>query len=371
MRQPTLTALAASLPAVVPFVGLEMIERRRGRAFRARIGANELVLGPSPRAVEAMARVAAEANFYCDLEHYALREALGARFGIGMEHVAIGGGIDGLLGQIVRLFMEPGATVVTSLGAYPTFNYHVTGFGGRLVTVPYRDDHEDIGALIDTARAERASIVYLANPDNPMGTWASAEAVTAMIEAVPDDTLFILDEAYFEFAPEGTVPPLADHLERHNLIRLRTFSKAYGMAGQRVGYAIARPDIAAAFDRVRDHFGVSRVAQAGALAALGDAEHLSLVLSENAKGRARIEAIARDNGLASIPSATNFVAIDCGRDGAFAQRVLDALIERDVFIRKSVAPGLDRCIRASVSIDSHLDIFAEELPGALSDAARA
>ena len=150
---------------------------------------------------------------------------------------------------------------------------------------------------------------------------------------------------------------------------MRTFSKAYGMAGVRVGYAIGEAGVIRAFDRIRNHFDVSRVAQAGAIAALGDQPYLQSVVSRIARARARIAEIATASGLAALPSATNFVAIDCGRDGAYAQRVLAALVARDVFVRMPGVAPLDRCIRVSVGTDADLAIFAEELPRAMAAAA--
>ncbi len=261
---PRLTPLAASLPASVPFVGPEAQERARGRPFAARLGANENVFGPSPAAIAAMREAAAGAWMYGDPESHDLRQALAAHHGVAPDAIMIGEGIDGLLGYLVRLLVGPGDTVVTSAGAYPTFNYHVTGFGGVLSSVPYRGDHEDPEALIARATEQGAKLVYLANPDNPMASWHDAARVQAMIDAVPPGCLLVLDEAYIEFAPEGTAPKLDMHDRR--VIRFRTFSKAYGLAGARVGYALAHPELIAAFNKVRNHFGMCRISQAGALA---------------------------------------------------------------------------------------------------------
>ena len=175
-----LTPLVAGLPATVPFVGPESQERDRGRPFKARIGANESVFGPSPLAVEAMQRAAQGMWMYCDPDNHDLRQALAAHHRVAPESIVIGEGIDGLLGYTVRLFVEPGQKVVTSAGAYPTFNYHVAGFGGELVTVPYRHDTEDPEALAEAARASGARLVYIANPDNPMGTWHPRSAAASI-----------------------------------------------------------------------------------------------------------------------------------------------------------------------------------------------
>ncbi len=365
---PRFTPLVASLPASVPFVGPEAQERARGRPFRARIGANENVFGPSPAAIRAMERAARDVWMYGDPENHDLRHALAARHGVRPENIVVGEGIDGLLGYLVRLLVAEGDVVVTSRGAYPTFNYHVTGFGGRLEMVPYRDDREDIEALAEAARRHRPKLIYLANPDNPMGTWHGAGAVARLVEALPEGTLLVLDEAYAEFAPETRFGPLTPTLdiEDPRLIRMRTFSKAYGMAGARIGYALGARPLIAAFDKVRNHFGVGRIAQAGALAALEDRAWLEEVVQKVDEGRARLAAIARDNGLAALPSATNFVAIDCGADGAFARAVLEELVARDIFVRMPFAPPQDRCIRVSVGRPEDLDAFAAALPEALA-----
>jgi len=218
-----------------------------------------------------------------------------------------------------------------------------------------------------------AGLVFYCNPNNPTATYVGAKAtrdfLAKMTSASPDTTILV-DEAYFDYVTDPdheTHVPVA--IEQKNVIVARTFSKAYGMAGVRVGYAIGEAGVIKAFDKVRNHFDVSRIAQAGAIAALGDQPYLQGVVSSIARARARIGEIAKDSGLAALPSATNFVAIDCGRDGAHARRVLAALVARDVFVRMPGVAPLDRCIRVSVGTDADLAIFAEELPRALAASA--
>lgn len=366
MSGPRFSSLVASLPATVPFVGPEAHMRASGRAFRARLGANESVFGPSPQAVEAMARAAQDGWKYGDSESHDLREALAAHHGVGAANIMVGEGIDGLLGLLVRMLVEPGDPVVTSDGAYPTFNYHVAGFGGVLHKVPYRDDREDPAALAARAAEVKAKLVYLSNPDNPMGSWHSARVVARMLEALPEGALLVLDEAYADFAPAEAVPPF--DADDPRLIRMRTFSKAYGLAGLRVGYAVGAAPLIAMFDRIRNHFGMTITAQAGALAALEDQAWLSDVVAQVAAARDRLARIADDHGLFALPSATNFVAIDCGQDGAFARRVLDGLMARDVFVRMPGVAPLDRCIRVSAGRDADLEVFDAALGAALAEA---
>ena len=366
MTGPRYTSLVESLPANVPFVGPEEQERTRGAPFAARLGANESLFGPSPKALAAMRDEAEQVWKYGDPTSHDLRAALADRMGVALENVLVGEGIDGLLGNLVRLLVAPGDAVVTSDGAYPTFNYHVAGFGGVLHKLPYRDDQEDLAALISRAREVDAKLIYYANPDNPMGTWARGQDVFAALDDLPEGCLLCLDEAYVEFAPEGTAAEVLPDDPR--VIRMRTFSKAYGMAGARIGYAVAAAPLIKSFDKIRNHFGMNRMAQAGALAALNDTDWLAHVQAEVAHARDEIARIARDNGLAPIPSATNFVAVDCGRDGDFARAVLAALVARGVFVRMPFVAPQDRCIRISCGRADDLAVLAEALPKALREA---
>ncbi|MEO9340605.1 pyridoxal phosphate-dependent aminotransferase [Mesorhizobium sp. SB112] len=364
--RPLQTPIIQALPATVPFVGPEAQERTRGSSFRARIGANESSFGPSPKVIQRMADVAPDMWKYCDPDNHDLKAALALHLGIPLENVVVGEGIDGLLGLLVRIYISPGDVVVTSLGAYPTFNFHVAAAGGKLVAVPYRDDKEDLDGLLAAAKEHDARLVYLSNPDNPMGTWWEAAEIERFIDALPATTMFVLDEAYGELAHASAIPPIT--IDRPNLVRMRTFSKAYGLAGIRCGYAFGETATIRDFEKVRNHYGVSRMAQIAGEAALADQPYLESVLARVASGRARIAKIGEENGLKPIASATNFVTLDCGSDGAFALKVLQNLLARDVFIRKPMAPVLDRCIRVSVGLDHELDIFEEELPGALAAA---
>jgi len=361
-----LTPHAASLPSTVPFTGPEALERGSGLSFRARLGANESLFGPSPSAIAAMQTAASESWMYGDPENHDLKQYLAIHHGVSPAHIAVGQGIDGLLGLVCRLTLEPHSSVVTSLGAYPTFNFHVAGYGGTLTRVPYKGEHEDPEALLAAARGTSARLLYFANPDNPMGSHHPASVIEEMVRQLPESTLLVLDEAYSDLAPPGTVPDIpADHPQ---VIRMRTLSKGYGLAGARVGYAIANPELVTAFDKVRDHFGISRVSQAGALAALADQEWLRQVQARTLKAREQLSAIASNNGLLPLPSATNFVTIDCGRDGDYARRVLVELGALGVFIRMPGVAPLDRCIRISLGDDHAMDILGQALPRALKAA---
>lgn len=361
---PRFTAIVDQLPATTPFVGPETLERRRGAPFRIRIGANESAFGASPKVRAALTAELARVSWYCDPEHFDLREALARLYGIGRDNLVIGEGIDGLLGLVVRAFVAPGAAVVTSAGAYPTFNYHVTGYGGRLVFVPYGADYRnDIEALVAAARSEGARLLYLANPDNPSGTFLPAEAVAFALAQMPPDCLLVLDEAYAEFAPAGQLAPLEAADPR--LVRLRTFSKAHGLAGLRVGYGIAAPEIVAAFDKIRLHFGVGRLSQVAAAAALSDAAFAGEVVRQVAAGRADYERLAARLGGATIPSMTNFVAFDL-ESAPRSRRMVELLDARGVFVRRPGVAPLDRFVRVTVGTREERAGFAEAFSDALA-----
>ncbi|EKE44020.1 histidinol-phosphate aminotransferase [Oceaniovalibus guishaninsula JLT2003] len=360
MTDPRLTPLAAALPATVPFVGPETLERRRGAPFAARLGANENGFGPSPQALEALQKAAPDAWMYPDPECHELKTALAAHHGLDAEHIVVGEGIDGLLGWLVRLTVAPGTTVVTSSGAYPTFDYHVTGYGGTLSKVPYRDDKEDPQALIARAAETGARLIYLANPDNPTGSVHDAATVERMVAAVPDGALLILDEAYLG-CDAGTPHPCIVP-DDPRVIRMRTFSKAYGLAGLRIGYAIGPKPLIAAFDRVRNHFGVARMSQDAALAALADDAWLAEVQTRIAASRDRIADIAERAGMTPLPSVTNFVACDCG-DAARAGQVMDCLEAAGIFARRPGTPPLDRLVRISCGPEADMALLERALLG--------
>ncbi|WP_072390336.1 pyridoxal phosphate-dependent aminotransferase [Hyphomicrobium sp. CS1GBMeth3] len=366
MKGPPLTRIVRGLPKLVPFVGPEAQERARGRPFAARLGANESLFGPSPAAVRAMAEAAAENWKYSDPESHDLREALARHHGVRADNVVIGEGIDGLLGLAIRMAAEPGAVVVTSDGAYPTFNFHVAVQGAQLVKVPYRDDREDLEALLAAVRATNAAVLYVSNPDNPMGSWWSADEIGRLIAALPDGVLLLLDEAYCDTAPADAIPPI--DVANPQVLRLRTFSKAYGLAGARIGYALGESELILVFEKVRNHYGINRVGQIGALVALTDQPYLSAAVGKIGRARERIADIARQNGLMPLTSAANFVTLDCGADGAFAGAVLEALLERDIFARKPAVAPLNRCIRVSCGRDEDLALFERALPDALAAA---
>ena len=363
-----LTPVVRELPEMVPFIGPETFERRQGRKLRVRLGANESVFGISPAAGEAMQAAVQDNWMYNDPEAYDLTEALAQTHGVAFEQVLVGAGIDELLGLLVRIFADRGEPVVMSNGSYPTFAYHISGHGARLEAVDYVDDQVDLVGLAARVQETGARLVYVANPDNPMGGWRTAKQISDFVDAVGSDCIIILDEAYADFAPQealGDVVTQSVAMPPGNVIRTRTFSKAHGLAGARVGYLLADVKIVDVLKRVRNQFGVNRIAQVGALVSLADTDFVASVVDAVSKGREQLRQVADRLGLNCLASATNFVNIDVG-GGVRARQILARLIETDVFVRMpSSSPG-DRCIRVTVGHPSDHEIFAAALAEALA-----
>ncbi len=350
-----LAPVVAALPATTPFIGPERIMRERGIDTLVRLGANESAFGPSPAAIVAMASELEHTAWYGDPDSLDLRDALARKHRCTPEHLLVGSGIDDLMGLAVRAFVPPGAVAVTSRGTYPTFDYHVAGYGGKIERVDYRGDgRPDLDGLAAAAHVHDAAMVYLANPDNPSGSFATIDEIARLRASLPPRTMLLLDEAYADFVDEAELPA-NDFAE--NLLRTRTFSKAYGMAGARIGYALAHPEIIAVFQNIRLHYGVNRNAQIGALASLRDDAFRARVVAETACGRKAYAVLASELGFSALPSRTNFVCIDIG-DLSRANRILATLLDLGVWIRKPGAPPLDRCIRVTVGTEPMREAFA-------------
>jgi histidinol-phosphate aminotransferase len=357
MAPPMLTHIVGALPASTPFVGPEALERQLGRALTLRLGANESLFGASPQVIAAIQKAAGESQLYGDPEGYELRAALARRHGVTLDHLVLGAGIDELLGVLAQAYLEPGECVVMSDGAYPTFAYQIRGHGGQIRTVPYRADRNDPEALVEQARQSGAKLLYLSNPDNPTGSYLTAAAQHTLLDRLPANCLLVLDEAYAEFAPPDALPDVA--VDDPRVIRFRTFSKAHGLAGMRVGYVLGAPELVRPFDRIRNQFGVGRMTQLAALAALADTAFVASVVAATETGKRDYAALAAEHGFAALPSATNFVAIDVGGVER-ARAILTTLFDREgVFIRMPGVAPLNRCIRVTVGRPEDRARFAE------------
>ena len=329
--------------------GPEELARDAGLATVLRLGSNESPFGPSPKALAAIRAAAAAENRYGDPSLAELRAAIAAHHGVAEANVTVGAGIDDLLGWIVRAYVAPGGPTIAGLGSFPTFEMHATGFGTHLTRVPYRPEARlDLDGFIAAARRAGGGLLFVPNPDNPSGSVYAWSDIVAFLDALPDDSLVIHDEAYANFLPPERAFP-RDAIDPR-MIRLRTFSKEYGLAGARVGYALGAPEAIAALDAVRLLYGISRTSQAAALAALEDGAFIAEVVREIAEGREEYRALGERIGAPTLPSTTNFVLFDFGTPER-AKSILDGLLRRGIHVRKPAFPPLDTYVRISVGAD--------------------
>lgn len=357
------------LQAVEPYVPgrpLEDIRRELGDIEVVKVASNEGPLSPFPGALAAIQTAASGQNLYPDPGSWALRDALGALHGIDPACIAVGNGVDSLIKILCMALLDPGDELVM---CWPSFISHRQGTamqGATWTPAPLRADGAyDLDALL-AAVGPSTKIAVVVSPNNPTGGAVGADELEAFLDALPAHVLPVLDEAYFEYLPEGSHDGVAMLRSGRSLVVMRTFSKAYGLAGLRVGYAIGAPVTIAAFDLVREHFGMGRLQHAGAIAALADQEHLQASIAFTAAGRERIVGIAAGLGLAVVPSSANFVCIDLGRDGDFARAVCAELNRRGVFIRMPWVAPQDRCLRVSVGNADALSILEHELPAVMT-----
>ena len=348
-----------ALPAYKPGKAAEQAEREHDIAEAVKLASNENPYPPPEAVVEAVAAACRGGNVYCDHRAAAVREALADRLGLDVGQVTVGAGSVALLYQLATAYVDPGDEVVTPWISFEAYPISVQTMGGTLVRVPLTADHSfDLDAVAD-AVTERTKLVLLATPNNPTGTAVSTAAVARLAEAVGDDVVVLVDEAYREFADPALGDPVADLLPRFdNVAVARTFSKAYGLAGLRVGYAMAHPEVVSAIDKCLVPFNVNGLAQAAALAALGD--------GAAAEARANIDAITSERGrvvaaLAAdgwdIPDAqANFVWIDLGER---TDDVCISLERRGVVVRPFSGVGIRVTIGTPAQNDRFLAALAE------------
>jgi histidinol-phosphate aminotransferase len=355
LLRPQPAAQVAAVPAVTPFVAPEELARRVGRDSLLRLGANESAFGPSPQAIAAMQAGIPLTSWYADPESVELRTALAARHACAIENIVIGVGIDDLMSLIVRTFCAPGDVSLATRGSYPTWTYHVNAHGAQFATAePTASATIDVDALIAQAAIRKPKVVYVANPDNPSGSFVPATELARLRAGLADDILLVIDEAYADFAAPDLLWP--DRIDP-GTIRMRTFSKAYGLAGARLGYALADAAHIATFQKIRQHYSVNRTAQIGALAALGDPGFVAGVVAEVARGRDEYYALGRTLNVATLPSSTNFVCFEIGTR-AQAEAMVATLLDMGVFVRKPYAPPIDGYIRVTVGTPSERAAFA-------------
>lgn len=333
--------------------GHDLVALRRAHVdgVLVELGSNENTYGPSPAAKQAVLETLNQLFRYPDPLGGDLKRALAAKLGVETAQLILGNGSHELLMQFAQVFAGPQREVVASQFGFAVYAIAAQAAGAPLRIAPAfaRDAAvprgHDLDAIAD-AISPNSAIVYLANPNNPTGTWFGADAFAAFMARVPENVLVVVDEAYAEFADAPEYASALALLPRHpNLIATRTFSKAYALAGLRIGYAVAHPDCIAVLERLRESFNVNMAGLAAAEAALGDEAHLQWSLARNAEQRASLATALRERGHSVYPSLTNFLLVEFGGDTA---RIEAGLLERGVVLRPMAGYGLPECLRITV-----------------------
>jgi histidinol-phosphate aminotransferase len=339
----------ASLQPYIPGKPIEEVEREYGVSNVAKLASNENPLGPSPRALEAARAALAQVNLYPDGSAFALHGALAAHHGVTPAEVFVGNGSNELIELLVRTFVLDGEEVLVSAQSFVAYKLAANAHGRTLMEAPMKARfHYDLDA-IKKLLSRKTKLVFLANPDNPTGSWFSEKDLLPLLDAAPKDTLVVLDEAYAEYvdAP-GYQDSLALRKKYPNLIVLRTFSKIHGLAGLRVGYGLARPDLVEYLDRVRAPFNVNHVAQAAAAAALSDKEHVeksrALVLEQRPVLAAGLEKL----GATVVPSQGNFLLADF--PGRPAKQLFEDMLREGIVLRPLAGYGFPHAQRITVGL---------------------
>jgi histidinol-phosphate aminotransferase len=351
-----------TLAPYVPGKPIEELERELGIRNIIKLASNENPFGPSPAAIEAMRRAISDTWLYPDGSGHVLRHKLAVKLGVAPNQITLGNGSNDALVLLAEAFLKPGLEAVYSQYAFAVYPIAIQATGATGVAVPaLRDDASmplghDLAAM---ARAvnERTRIVFVANPNNPTGTWVTAADLQAFIAKLPAHVIVALDEAYFEYTVGLPLQNGIDWLRRFpNLVVFRTFSKAYGLAGVRVGYAVSHPSVADMLNRVRQAFNVSTIGLAGAAAALDDTLHVSAAVNVAIAERARVTARLEAAGIRVIPSAGNFLLVHVGPN---ARQKYEALLRRGVIVRPVANYQLPEHLRVTLGTVEQNDRFLD------------
>ncbi len=325
-----------TLAPYVPGKPIEELERELGITNIIKLASNENPFGPSPLAIEAMQRALTETWLYPDGSGHVLKQKLAAKLGVSPAHITLGNGSNDVLVLLAEAYLSPGFEAVYSQYGFAVYPIAIQATGAKGVCVPALPAGSAMALghdLAAMARAinERTRVVFIANPNNPTGTWVDAGELESFIAAVPRHVIVALDEAYFEYTGGLPLQNGIEWLERHpNLVVFRTFSKAYGLAGVRVGYSVSHPSVADMLNRVRQAFNVSVVGLAGAAASLDDPAHVSAAVKVAVAERARLTSRLEKTGTRVVPSAGNFLLLHAG---ANARARYDELLRKGIIVR--------------------------------------
>ncbi len=353
------------LQPYIPGKPIAELQREYGVRDIIKLASNENPLGPGPRALEAVRAALPELARYPDGAGFELKTALARKHGVAPEQITLGNGSNDILELIARAFVTPGQEVIFSEHSFAVYPIVTQAVGATARVAPARDFGHDLDAM-RALIGERTRVIFIANPNNPTGTWLDDKSLEVFVCAVPQHALVVIDEAYYDYATHGderypdTLPWVAHH---PNLIVTRTFSKAYGLAGLRAGYSVSHPEVADLLNRVRQPFNVNSLAQVAALAALEDKEHLARSVALNRSGMAQLTRGFTRLRLNFIPSLANFISVDLERP---AQPVYEGLLREGVIVRPVANYGMPQHLRVTIGLPEENARFLAALEKALA-----
>ncbi|MFH1493600.1 MAG: histidinol-phosphate transaminase [Pseudomonadota bacterium] len=327
-----------------------------------KLASNENPLGASPRALAAIENVLMEVARYPDGNGFLLKSALVEKYGVALNQIILGNGSNDLLELAARAFLAPGTSAVYSQYAFAVYPLATQAAGARGIETPAHEYGHDLKAMLEAISAD-TRVIFIANPNNPTGTLLGGVELAHFLDQVPDTVLVVLDEAYTEYLPEAQRSDSIAWLQKHpNLLITRTFSKAYGLAGLRVGFALGRPELVDILNRVRQPFNVNSLAQAAAVAAMKDEAFLEECVEINRSGMEQITSGLARMGLSYIPSAGNFVAVKVGNAAA----INHSLLKQGVIVRPIANYGMPEYLRVSVGLKTENARFLQALEHSLA-----
>ena len=358
----------AGLSPYQPGKPIEALERELGITGIVKLASNENPLGASPKVADALARQLDQMARYPDGSAFLLKNRLQQLTGFAPDRITIGNGSNDVLELLGRLFLGAGTEALVSQHAFVVYPQVILASGARLVEIPASDYGHDLEASL-AAINDRTRMVFIANPNNPTGAWVAERDLLAFLDEVPESVIVVLDEAYFEYARgRAGYPDGLKLLDRYpNLAVTRTLSKAYGLAGLRLGYAITNPVIADLLNRIRQPFNVNAMSLAAALIALDDQAHVAASVRLNDEGMVWLERELAALGLATLPSAGNFLAVDFSDIGRDALPIYEALLRRGVIVRPIGVYGLPNHLRVTIGTQEENALFVKALAEALQE----
>lgn len=365
--------LAQALPGVqqlapyVPGKPADELARELGLPLDSivKLASNENPLGPSPKVIAAISQAVPELTRYPDGNGFILKQALAQKFAVEPAQVTLGNGSNDILELVAKAWLAPGLNAVFSQHAFAVYPIATMAVGAECREIPANNYGHDLPAILAAIDAN-TRVVFIANPNNPTGTWFDQQALADFLAQVPEHVIVVLDEAYIEYAEPGELPDGMEFLAKHaNLIVSRTFSKAYGLAALRIGYAISSPMIADVLNRIRQPFNVNSLGLVAAVAALEDDEYLQESRASNKHGLQQLSTAFDRLGLSYIESRGNFIAVDFARDAA---PINQALLEQGVIVRPVAGYAMPTFLRVSVGTEQENARFIEVLEQVLADA---